>query len=826
MTRYESHPGKLLREHLKEVAEGARARLDHPALRRQALLREVAWLIGLSHDIGKYTSYFQAHLHEEVRFPQGLERHAFPSAVFAAWLLQRRLPRLPEADEPLRDFLPLLGYLVVHRHHGHLRAPEELIPRSRELKGWPELGRLTGELRRALAAFQEQLRDLCIHRAAILPELEALGVPETSEFFELEVYDLFCVLERLNYRLEEGELPEGAGARLCLWGQLLFSALVDADKFSAAGVAPIPRAETPATLVDEHLHEKFPEPRHALDRARQEFYELVQTQVDQLPLKLGPEEPQALSLTAPTGLGKTLTALSAALRLRAHLRERWGSQKAPRIIYALPFINLIEQNYQVFEEVFRRVPGFSRSSERFLLRHHHLAEIRYRHECERPVEEALLLTEAWEGEAIVTTFVQLFHTLLGYENRSLKKLHNLIGALVILDEPQGLPMEYWGAIGDVLKTLMRELGITTLQMTATRPLIFSSPRELHPESRKLFGLQQRTVTEIELEERTVEELADEVEDLAHESSVLIVVNTIRSSLELYEQLRQRGVGEPFRCLPFEGDRALIYLSTNIVPSQRRERLEFLKGWLQQGNPVVVVATQVVEAGVDLDFPVVIRDLGPLEAIVQVAGRCNREGKLPQGRVLLRPLKDAGTAQVYGAIHLHTVRKLLQDHPHQKLEEPDYGVLVERYFQEVQACKSQQTSRELWRAYTRLWYDWTKDVRPGPALSDFSLIPQRPEVPIFIALSPEEERWFHERFVPEVLKSCEFSQRQRAYLRYKARLHDGMIRPLLQRVQRNLPPQATKESTLRWVPHGQLEDFYSLETGFRWRSEELPEAWIE
>lgn len=826
MTQYESHPGKLLREHLKEVADGAAARLDHPALRCRSLLREAAWMIGLSHDIGKYTSYFQAHLHEGKRFPQDLERHAFPSAVFAAWLLQSRSPQLPEDDELLRDFLPLLGYLAVHRHHGHLRAPEELLPRSRELKGWPELGRMTGELRRSLMAFQEQLKDLRVHRTDILPGLEALGVPEASGFLELDVYDLFCKLEGLNYRLGEGEPSEWDGARLCLWGQLLFSALVDADKFSAAGVTLPPRAKIPETLVDEHLQEKFPEPRHALDKARREFYELVQTQVAQLPLKLDSEELPVLLLTAPTGLGKTLTALSAALRLRASLQKCWGLEKAPRIIYALPFINLIEQNYEVFKEVFRRLPEFAKSPERFLLRHHHLAEIRYRHEGERPVEEALLLTEAWESEVIVTTFVQIFHTLLGYENRFLKKLHNLIGAIVILDEPQGLPMEYWGAVGDVFKVLIREMGLIPLQMTATRPLIFSNPQELHPESEKLFRLRRRTITEIELDERTVEELAEEIEDLAPKSSVLVVVNTIRSSLELYEQLKRRRIGEPFQHLPFEGEYPLVYLSTNIVPAQRRERLGFLKWWLKQGNPVVVVATQVVEAGVDLDFPVVIRDLGPLEAIVQVAGRCNREGRLPQGRVLLRPLKGAGTAQIYGAVHLHMVRKLLQGYHHRKLEEPDYAMLVERYFQEVRARKSQQTSRELWQAYTHLWYDWTRDVRPGPALSDFPLIPERPEVPIFTALNPEEERWFREQFTPEVLESYEFSQRRRAYLRYKARLHDGMIRPLLQRAQQNLPPQATEESTLRWVPYGQLGDYYNLETGFRWRSEELPDAWIE
>ena len=153
-TEYKSHPGKSLREHLQEVAEGARARLDHPALRHRALLREAAYLVGLTHDLGKYTSYFQKHLRTGKCFEGGLERHAFFGAVCAAWLLRERLSALPNGDAPGREFLPLLGYLAVHRHHGHLVAPETLLPPL----GDP--GRATGELRRALQALERQLADL------------------------------------------------------------------------------------------------------------------------------------------------------------------------------------------------------------------------------------------------------------------------------------------------------------------------------------------------------------------------------------------------------------------------------------------------------------------------------------------------------------------------------------------------------------------------------------------------------------------------------------------------------------------------------------------
>ncbi|RLE75164.1 MAG: CRISPR-associated endonuclease Cas3'', partial [Thermoprotei archaeon] len=166
---YESHPGKPLKAHLREVAEGARARLDHPALRHRELLREAAHILGLAHDLGKYTPYFQAHLREGKRFEGGLERHAFLGAVCAAWVLSGRLRALPEA--PGREFLPLLGYLAVHRHHGHLKAPEEVLPPL----GDP--ARATGELRLALRALKRQL-DALRARRDWRREWEELGLED------------------------------------------------------------------------------------------------------------------------------------------------------------------------------------------------------------------------------------------------------------------------------------------------------------------------------------------------------------------------------------------------------------------------------------------------------------------------------------------------------------------------------------------------------------------------------------------------------------------------------------------------------------------------
>lgn len=798
---YESHPGKSLREHLQEVAEGARARLNHPALRHRVLLREAAYLVGLTHDLGKYTSYFQKHLRTGKRFEGGLERHAFLGAVCAAWLLKERLSALPNGDAPGREFLPLLGYLAVHRHHGHLAAPEALLPPL----GDP--GRATGELRRAFKALERQLADLQA-QDGLREEWRALGLEAFVDAPDLR--DIFGELARLQYGL--GKLPEEAGARLCLWGQLLFSALIDADKFSAAAVRPPRRTPLPPDLVEQFLSGR--KPRHGLDRLRSEFQRAVREQVEPLP----PEElpGRIFSLTAPTGLGKTLAALDVALRLRTKLQSRWGEPYAPRIVYALPFINIIEQNYKVFRRVLRLVS--EKVPESLLLRHHHLAEVSYSPRAgeELALDQALLMVEAWESEVIVTTFVQLFQTVLGYQNRFLKKLHNLIGAIVILDEVQALPMEYWPLTGSVFETLCKELGLVVLQMTATRPLIFPGARELHPDPKMLFQRQHRTRMVIAREELPLEAWVERVAGLyAQHGSLLVVVNKVRVSLEVYRRLHEllKSCLEPFRLVPPQGNGWLVYLSTNIVPQQRRARLRALKCHLKQGGRALVVSTQVIEAGVDLDFPATVRDLGPLDALVQVAGRCNREGALGKGAGILYvlPLRGGDCARVYGAVHTHLVRRLLERLP-VNLPEPRYAELVERYFQEVQTRLSQQRSDALWRAYTRLAYDRLGDS----TLSEFHLIENLEQVPIFVALTPKRERWLMEVFKPEVLEERDSRKRREAYLCYRRQLHDLTVRPLLQRAMQNLPPALTQPEGFRWIPHEQLCEFYNPETGFKWR----------
>ncbi len=376
--------------------------------------------------------------------------------------------------------------------------------------------------------------------------------------------------------------------------------------------------------------------------------------VERLPLE--ELHPGILSLTAPTGSGKTLTALSCALRLRERVRKE--ESYLPRIVYALPFVNIIDQNSAVVEEVLKGHADYNHSPSSYLLKHHHLAPQAFREDQDVTNDEALLLTESWESEIVVTTFVQLFESLVTNRNRRLKKLHNLAGAIVVLDEVQSIPYEQWRLVEYTLNTLTEQLGCTVLQMTATRPHILPSARELldHPE--KHFEGLSRTTIIPRPDIRTTEDLESFCEELIEDdSSLLVVLNTIGDAVNLYRRLRELPGLIPYReNMPRDGrgDRPLVHLSTNLTPWQRARRVRMLRRYMKLGGRPIVISTQVIEAGVDLDFDIVIRDRGPLDSIVQVAGRGNRAGRneTPRPVYIVYLERDQGSSPatlVYGNI---------------------------------------------------------------------------------------------------------------------------------------------------------------------------------
>ena len=314
------------------------------------------------------------------------------------------------------------------------------------------------------------------------------------------------------------------------------------------------------------------------------------------------------SLTVPTGGGKTLASVLWALNhaVKNHLH---------RIIIAIPYTSIIVQTAATLKAIF---------GEENVLEHHSNVNTDNIKNWEQR-ERMQLATENWDYPIIVTTNVQLFESLFSNKRSDCRKLHNVVKSVVILDEVQTLPMDFYKPIVHTLDTLCRIFGVSVLFTTASLPVLtgriegsnpnvgfeaLASVHEIISAEAKLHDKLRRVELKIDETPKSYDEIATE---LAKHQRVLCIVNTRRDAKELYERLPKEGI-----CL---------HLSRMMCPTHVATTIQQIKRVLREKNdcPIRVISTQLVEAGVDIDFPVVYRQQAGLDSILQAAGRCNREG---------------------------------------------------------------------------------------------------------------------------------------------------------------------------------------------------------
>jgi CRISPR-associated endonuclease/helicase Cas3 len=396
--------------------------------------------------------------------------------------------------------------------------------------------------------------------------------------------------------------------------RMIFSALVDADRLDTEnfwdGDKSGVRGRYPSV---EALWQRF-QKYHETDiapRAVQNPSPVNQTRAEiyQACLEAAEKDPGIFRLTVPTGGGKTLSGMAFALKhaVKHNLR---------RVIVAVPYTTIIDQTTDVYREAFAR-PGEPDP----LLEHHSAIEIPADpNEAQEEAElRRQLAAENWDAPIILTTNVQLFESLFSNHPGRCRKLHNISNSVIILDEVQTLPLELLRAMVCILQELVDHYAVTVVLCTATQPALdeqspyftgFRSGTEIVPRYGRYFEVLVRVNYQFHREPMQWNELRQLVAD---EHQWLAVVNRRADALALHEAL---------------GDLKPIHLSAQMCPRHRRALLRVIRQRLRQGKECRVVSTQLVEAGVDLDFPLVLRTIGPLDRIAQAAGRCNREGLLP------------------------------------------------------------------------------------------------------------------------------------------------------------------------------------------------------
>lgn len=417
--------------------------------------------------------------------------------------------------------------------------------------------------------------------------------------------------------------PKGGPADLHVWLRMLFSCLVDADFLDTEAYMRSDKSDVRAThsTIDDLLSRFTVNATRLAEKAPPTHVNKIRSDVLRQCIKRAGEQPASglYSLTVPTGGGKTLSSLAFAL----HHAAKHGKR---RVIYAIPYLSIIEQTADTFQKIF---------GEDVVEHHSNL-------DPDKETARSRLATENWDAPLIVTTNVQLFESLFAARTSRCRKLHNLVDSVVILDEAQLLPPEFLEPCLAVIRTLSKHYGVTFVLCTATQPAF--QPREINGKSfdglpdvseLMLGGPYVQTPDDLYLglDRVTVHwpdsalptswgELSERV--LQHEQALVIVNRKLHAS-----ELAKRLPGS-------------IYLSTNLCGAHRAVLLDEIRSRLATNrdrakvglsiHPLHVVSTQLIEAGVDVDFPVVYRALAGLDSIAQASGRCNREGQLLHGDV--------------------------------------------------------------------------------------------------------------------------------------------------------------------------------------------------
>ncbi len=597
-----SHPGKLLKDHLNGVWKRAKEKFIRISkyiswkevfgYDREEIF-EVLKASTLHHDVAKSTKFFQDMIREKSK-KTPLSRHSELSAIFVAKKLM---------DKNMDDFLIYCGYAIVRYHHSHLQTwnsesfDDELLKKQQES--------ILGDEQWAY-----ELRILDIEKA--IDDIETMEFDLSFKNHGIERYFLL---------------------------KLLYSILVSSDWEDAANV------EVNQKALDLGTIENYVNSLGSSDEIsilRRDFHDRV--------LKFHSEIPEVFSISAPTGIGKTLANAALALKIAPE----------KNFFYILPMINIIEQT----ADVLRKALG-----DEYVLEYHHLSDMNIEkldkgypleQETFQSIRKEDIIARTWNYPVVISTFVSFLEELIGGSKAPF--LHRLPGNTVILDEVQAIPHENWKVVKSVVEFLPK-IGVRVILSTATMPMIFKGHEVL--DSSKYYEKLNRVNLVFKGRINFDEFKENVLKNIVDGKKTLIIANTIKQAEEIFDS--------------FQGSDESCFLSSRVIPKHRRERIEAFK----KGRYNLCISTQVVEAGVDISAERVVRDIAPLDSIFQAAGRCNRHFEIEKGEVLVfHTTSERGSfsKRIYGKFLIDTTEMLLsEDHVYQ---EKDFKDLVEKYFEDI------------------------------------------------------------------------------------------------------------------------------------------------
>jgi len=745
-----SHPNVFIEDHINRCLELLDFYMDKSLFDENFIIS--ARVSTALHDFGKCTTYFQEYITGKRRKSQETE-HSFISAVYTFHCMKKILKD--------KNYL-IFSFISCKRHHTNpVSFLEEFILSDED-----------GErLLKQLESIDEEKTNIFINNLNLSDDLKE-KIKLNKEEFKKEILEDIKELKALRKYVRKNQFEIKDFIRF----QYLYSLVLDSDKTEAGARQFIPKRveEIPLSVVSDYKKRKFSSQKE-IDKLRERAFEYVMSRDIDIDSKI-------YSLTLPTGMGKTITGFAFALKLRQEIKNKKGI--IPRIIYSLPFVSIIDQNANTLKEILN-----ARESGSLLLKHHHLSDIKF-DEFEFGVSR--VLTEGWNSEIIITTFIQLFHTLISSSNSFSRRFNKLANSIILIDEVQALPSKYWHLLREFIKETSQTLGTYFIFMTATQPYLVDRAIEVANRYDFIDKL-NRVDIYIDLKEKTIKEFLSSLE-LDKEKTYLFIMNTISSSRELYRLLKEK----------VEED--VCYLSTCVLPCEREKRLKEIK----DGKYRIVVSTQLVEAGVDIDFDVVYRDFAPLDALNQSAGRCNRNMKKQAGEFHIVRLVDEKAKdfahRIYDSVLLNTTQQMLEDKSY--LSEKEFTLLVEDYFRKVWQKISKDKSEEILEAVKNFRFSSERN-----SISDFRLIEEEKyKSDVFVEFDEKAtEVWKKAKEIITNLreKNIDVFEAKEEFEKLKSSFYNYVISVDI----RNNEPAKDEDLKIYFVSRNQIDKYYDEETGF-------------
>ncbi len=770
-----SHPDMKLIVHLSQVKE-------YSLIYGNKEYSKINEIVACGHDFGKYTTYFQDRLFKREKGEKPEGNHAHISAVFTAYVMFNR--GMGEG------VLPLIAYNAVLSHHSRVKNFGKYLPMSYHGNKINKSDAMYWKLQ----ILNKQKQNIKENYTDIYNEYKSLGFGEDFKAFmdDENSIEKTLILLRKKILLLYDEKD-------AYWiHQQIFSTLIASDKISASKIKPFEQKFIGYSELNKIREDEFSDKeKNEINNMRNSILKRVQENISKNYNK------KVFSITAPTGSGKTMTGFFAALKLKELNSE------LKKVIYVLPYTSIIDQNYNDIRDLYIADENVKGSEYHYIMKHHHLSD--YEKDRDDEIYNAVdyqTFMENWESGVIVTTFVQFLETAIGAKNKMLKKFYALKDSIVLMDEVQAVNIKYFELLNYVFTELAEELNCHIIIMTATKPLFFPKAFELLDSDiyENYCEKFNRTQIVCKLDEgMTLEGFCDYFSKNRRDKSYMIVVNTIGQSLELYKLIKETLENNN------EYAHQLCYLSTNLIPKHRVERIDLIKKKLKSKEKVILVTTQVVEAGVNLDFDEVYRDIAPLDSIIQCAGRCNRNNRGFIGNVnLIKMVGEDGRTfgeKIYGLDTINVVDEILG--PYEKVEEKDYLQLINEYYKKISDIKSQQPSKNFIKSIQEMNFDENDKWEVG----HFSLIEEnRGYLDVFIEYDEKAENLLKE------YKNCyeiqDINERQKKFIPIRKEMQQYFI-SMPEKYWRTLDKfTVTPEYEILYIPRSGIGSYYDDMTGYK------------